>query len=118
MHTYIHTHRADTAPDGRDARSGCICQCTGTCDCTRCERTTYSEVVRITAPKGILEPGMCVCVCVCVCVCSVSVSALTPISGGTQPALSLSCARCSSLRCVPCTAKLWMPVSVCVCVCV
>eukprot|EP00802_Teleaulax_amphioxeia_P004703 Tamp_04707.p1 GENE.Tamp_04707~~Tamp_04707.p1 ORF type:complete len:1040 (-),score=137.79 Tamp_04707:29-3148(-) len=48
----------DDAPGRRDAHAGCSCRCTGTCDCERCERTTYSEVIRITAPQGILEPGI------------------------------------------------------------
>jgi len=37
---------------------GCKCRCSGTCDCTLCKRSSYSEIVKITAPKGVLDPGI------------------------------------------------------------
>lgn len=39
-------------------RPGCVCKCSGTCDCATCRRTSYSEVARLVPPRGILSPGI------------------------------------------------------------
>jgi len=40
------------------AHEGCTCRCSGSCDCALCRRTSYSEVVRLLPPRGLLSPGI------------------------------------------------------------
>ena len=51
-------HSSPGAARSNASELGCMCECSGACDCLLCARTSYSEVISIAAPKGELRPGV------------------------------------------------------------